>query len=86
MKKVVIAATALALVLPSFSPLVGLGSGGAAAQTTQKAAKKKTPPPPKGPNSPNDVYCNGVYLGSDPDVNVRLKLLRDYDIKNCSGG
>jgi hypothetical protein len=86
MKKLIIAATAVALVLPSLSPFVGFGSAGAAAQTTQKAAKKKTPTPPKGPNNPNDVYCNGIYLGTDPDPQVRLKLLKDYDIKNCAGG
>jgi hypothetical protein len=86
MRKLIIAATALALVLPSLSPLAGLGGVGAAAQTMLSAAKKKTPKPPAGPNKPTDVYCNGVYLGSDPDPQVRLKLLKDYDIKNCGGG
>jgi len=85
MKKLIIAATAVALVLPSVSQLAGFGSAGAYAQTTLSAAKKKTPKAPAGPNKPNDVYCNGVYLGSDPDPQVRLKLLRDYDIKNCGG-
>jgi hypothetical protein len=84
MKKLIIAATAVALVLPSVSQLTGLGGAGAFAQQ-QQSAKKKTPKPPMGPNTPNDVYCNGTYLGSDPDPQVRLKLLKDFDLKNCGG-
>jgi hypothetical protein len=81
MKKLIIAVTAAALVLPSVSQLAGFG--GAAVAQTQQSAKKKTPKPPMGPNKTTDVYCNGTYLGSDPDPQVRLKLLRDFDEKNC---
>lgn len=29
--------------------------------------------------SPTSVYRSGQYLGSDPDPNVRLQILRDAD-------
>jgi len=28
--------------------------------------------------SPNDVYWNGLYVGSDPNRNIRAELLRYY--------
>ncbi len=59
----------------------GLLAAPVLAQTSQQipmaqrveAAKKA----PKANNS-NDVYCNGQYVGSDPDANVRQQLKRDF--------
>jgi hypothetical protein len=36
-------------------------------------------PAPRGPNSANDVYCNGQYVGSDPDPNIRLQMLKAFN-------
>jgi len=33
-----------------------------------------------------DVIEDGVYLGSDPDPNIRLELRRDYELGGGSGG
>lgn len=33
---------------------------------------------------PNAVWCNGQYLGSDPDPNVRIQLLKDYGCKHTN--
>jgi hypothetical protein len=39
------------------------------------AATKQQSPPPR-----NDAYdARGVYVGSDPDANVRFELRRDWD-------
>jgi hypothetical protein len=76
MKKLLIAATALAFLS---SPLLAQGTNTAPTKVT---ANK---PAPQGPNTKNDVYCNGQYVGSDPDPAVRLQLLKEFDPKNCSG-
>ena len=38
------------------------------------AAKKKA----MVDRGPNSVWCGGDYIGSDPDPQVRLKLLKEY--------
>ncbi len=42
--------------------------------TTGQATQQKAP----AVKGPNDVWCGGVYLGSDPDPAVRMQILRDY--------
>jgi hypothetical protein len=32
---------------------------------------------------PNDVYCGDKYIGSDPDPNVRMQMLKDYTGAEC---
>ncbi len=46
----------------------------------QQAAKPKATTGQQAPavKGPNDVWCGGVYLGSDPDPTVRMQILRDY--------
>lgn len=45
-----------------------------AASSTLAATKQQSFQPP------HDVYdARGTYLGSDPDVNVRFELRRDWD-------
>ncbi len=56
------------------------------AQTSQQVPmKQRVEAAQKAPKTggPNDVYCNGQYVGSDPDANVRQELRRD--IPNCRG-
>ena len=38
------------------------------------------------PRSPYDVVEDGIYVGTDPDPNVRLELRRDYTHGGGSGG
>ncbi len=45
----------------------------AKATTGQTTAPKAAPG-----HGANDVWCGGVYLGSDPDPAVRLQMLKDY--------
>jgi hypothetical protein len=44
------------------------------AQAPGHATQQKAP----AVKGPNDVWCGGVYLGSDPDPNIRLQILKDY--------
>ncbi len=52
------------------------------AQTQQSAPKATTgqAQPKQAPavKGPNEVWCGGVYLGSDPDPAIRLQMLKDY--------
>jgi hypothetical protein len=70
MKRLLLVAAAAALLA---SPVFAQTEKPAQAQKGQATTQKA--PAVKGPN---DVYCGGQYLGSDPDPKVRLQLLRDY--------
>jgi hypothetical protein len=78
MKKLLIAAAALAFLA---SPL-SAQSQGANTNGSKPIANKEAP---KGVNTKNDVYCNGQYVGSDPDPAIRLQLLKDFNTKDCGG-
>lgn len=67
MKRALIVASALALFA---SPVV-------AQKSSPETAKQPTIEKAQ-PKGPNDVWCGGVYLGSDPDPNVRLQLLKSH--------
>jgi hypothetical protein len=71
----IVASAALLLAAPAFAQTQGSKAKAPAATTgqSQKAAPKA--PAARGPN---DVYCGGQYLGSDPDPTVRMQILRDY--------
>ena len=86
--KILVAATALAVVLaaPAFVP-------GQQAQaqtyskdqtTTKKVKKAKTQKriirngSPYSTNAAHHVYVNGVYAGSDPDPRVRWSIRKEY--------
>lgn len=74
MKKLFVAAGVFALLA---SPLFAQGTNqGTVGQGVERPTVNK--PAPKGPNTVNDVYCNGQYVGSDPDPNVRLQMLREF--------
>ena len=51
---------------------LALLAGPAVAQQDKSATQNK---------DPNAVYCEGKYLGADPDPAVRLQILRDYGCK-----
>jgi hypothetical protein len=34
----------------------------------------------------NDVVSNGEIIGTDPDENARLQILKGADIRNAAGG
>ena len=86
MKKLLVAATALALLggpvlaqqkpetpaQPSARPMAP-GTTGAGTPTPQAPAVR----------GPNDVYCGDKYIGSDPDPNVRMQMLKDYTGAEC---
>jgi hypothetical protein len=80
MKKLIIAAGVLAL---ATSPLFAQGTNQRTNQgTTGQAIGSEQPsvnkPAQRGQANVNDVYCNGKYIGSDPDPKVRLEMLRSY--------
>jgi hypothetical protein len=66
MRKILLGVTALALLI---GPAVAEQGKTTKQQATQKADK-----------GPNAVFCEGKYIGSDPDPAVRLQMLKDY---NC---
>jgi hypothetical protein len=89
--RILVAAIALAVAAaaPAFAP----GQQAQAAQTyskdqtttkTVKVKKAKTGKrvvrngSPYSTNPANDVYMNGVYVGSDPDPRIRSSLKREY--------
>lgn len=76
MKKLLIAIGALAFLT---SPLLAQGSDqGTTGQATGMQRPYVNKPAPRGPNTANDVYCNGQYVGSDPDPAIRLQMLKEF--------
>jgi len=76
-KKIVIAAAALALLTV---PVAAQQSKNAKQATNPQQQQQKAPRlfQGQGIQSGNAVYdCTGHYLGSDPDPQVRLQLLKD---------
>jgi len=71
MKRMLIIASAVALLA---SPLVAQAQQKDPPPKARVEAAKKAPKT----NGPNDVYCGGQYVGSDPDANVRDQLKRDF--------
>jgi hypothetical protein len=70
MNRTILFAAALALLA---SPVFAQTNSQAPARTPARAADQGAP----AVKGPNDVYCSGKYLGSDPDPKVRLQLLKD---------
>lgn len=77
MKKFLIVIGAFAFLT---SPLFAQGSDqGTTGQATGVQRPVVNKPAPRGPNTQNDVYCNGQYVGSDPDPAIRLQMLKAFD-------
>ena len=70
MKRLLLIAAAAALLA---SPVIAQTQKPAQATKSQTTTQKA--PAVKGPN---DVYCGGQYIGSDPDPAIRLQMLKDY--------
>jgi len=83
MKKLLLGAAALAMIAgPVFAQTwvyPGKQPRGQPAPTQSVQPSKPAPAKP----TANDVYWCDQYVGSDPDVNVRLQLLKDYIKKDC---
>ncbi len=71
MKRLLLVAAAAALLA---APVFAQAQQSTQPKATTGQAQKKAP----AVKGPNDVWCGGVYLGSDPDPAVRMQILRDY--------
>jgi hypothetical protein len=86
-KKLIVATAALAMLIgPALAQ-----SGSRVQEQTSDPSKRGGPvttgqaaPTPPAVRGPNDVYCGGEYLGSDPDPKVRAQLLREAGQKDCN--
>jgi hypothetical protein len=81
MKRILlIASAAMLLAAPVFAQTQGSGekTGLQAPAATTGQAQPTAPKTAPAVRGPNDVYCGGQYLGSDPDPNVRMRIMRDF--------
>ena len=71
------------LALTAFATTPGLAASHSHHQAGMAAAENAYAyvPPASG-----TVMANGSYLGRDPDMNIRLDLLRQGDQRNVGGG
>ncbi len=72
MKRLLLMTAAVALLA---APVYAQNQPAPQPKATTGQAQPKQGPAVKGPN---DVWCGGVYLGSDPDPAIRLQILKDY--------